>query len=56
MDCFFMGGAAQFAFGFNRGAFYSGIDTGSLYGGAWFIAASWGVIIGVRLWDILRLG
>ena len=56
MSCIFMGGAAQFAFGFNRGAFYSFVDTGSLHGGAWFIAASWCVIIGVRQCDILRAG
>ena len=50
-----MGGAARFAFGCNVGVFYSGIGTGSLHGWAWFIAAFFGAIIGVRLRDILEI-
>jgi len=48
-----MGYAARIAFGCNVGAFFSGISTGSLHGWAWFAAAFFGSITGVRLRPIL---
>ena len=53
---FVMGGAARFTVTCNDGCFYSGTGTGGLYGWAWFIAAFFGPIIGVRLREILQVG
>jgi uncharacterized protein len=48
-----MGYSSRLAFGCNVGAFFSGVSTGSLHGWAWFAAAFFGSIIGVRLRDLL---
>lgn len=45
-----LGYSSRLAFGYNVGAFFSGISTGSLHGWAWFGAAFLGsmAVIGLR--------
>ncbi len=52
---FLLGYSSRLAFGCNVGAFFSGISTGSLHGWAWFVAAFFGSIQGVKLRPILGL-
>jgi uncharacterized membrane protein YedE/YeeE len=45
---FVLGYSSRLAFGCNVGAFFSGVSTGSLHGGVWFVAAFAGSWVGVR--------